>query len=129
MSEDVNPYETPKVNTELDSVVPNVFITNQYEMVNTRFVALLSKALLGIYAVVFSLVTVWNFKLAYEYDLLDEWSGLDFLSYEDMAYIEETGNIFLFYGCAIVVAIWISKSMRNAWAMRRSGYQLTISPG
>ena len=78
---------------------------------------------------VFVCVAVWNFKLAYEYELTDDWEGLFFVSYDGMALIEEKGSWILFYSCAIVVAVWIFRSMKNAWILQRSGTQPEISPG
>ena len=37
--------------------------------------------------------------------------------------------VVLFCGCALVVSIWVFRSMKNAWLIQRSGKQPKISPG
>ncbi len=127
MSEELNPYETPQTiddsmelrRQEMPTVRP---------MVNTKFFGSFSRALLGAFVVVCLLLAIWDLKLAHEYDLTDEYEGLAFLSFDQMALIEASYQ-FLFFGSILAVSFWKFKSMQNAWAMMRSGMQPTVSPG
>ena len=88
MSETINPYETP-VTTQEPEIVEFIDF-HKADLVDTKKIAFLSKVMLWVYAVVFFFVAVWNLKLAYEYDLTDDWEGLFF-----MFLIEEDGSFVL----------------------------------
>ncbi|MGJ8655642.1 MAG: DUF4328 domain-containing protein [Akkermansiaceae bacterium] len=128
MSEELNPYETPKAVSVAETQESNIVPATGYVMLNTRVVGMCCKVLLVAFCALCVLLASWNFKLAAEYDLTDEFGGFGFFSFDQMVLIEE-GYIFLFLGSAIAVAIWKFRSMKNAWAMMRSGMRPTVSPG
>ena len=120
MNENLNPYTAPEKNPEkIEEINAEGLMSGG--MINTNKIAIFSKAILGVYVFVFFFVAVWNFKLAYEYDKTDEWNGLFGVSYGDMQLIEEDGTLILFYSCALVVSVWVFRSMKNAWVIQRSG--------
>ncbi len=127
MSEELNPYESPKTiddSTELKyQEMPTV-----RPMVNTKFFGGFSRGLLGTFLVLCLLLAIWDLKLADEYDLTEEYEGLAFLSFDQMSLMEASFE-FIFFGSVLAVAFWKFKSMQNAWAMMRSGMQPTVTPG
>lgn len=128
MSEELNPYETPKAAPVVETQESNVVSSTGYVMVDTRIAGMCCKVLLIVFCLLCVLLASWSFKLAYEYDLTDEFGGFGFFSFEQMIFIEE-GYLYLFLGSMMAVAIWKYKSMKNAWVMMRSGIRPSVSPG
>jgi len=127
MSKELNPYESPKVAGDVVDVKGQELQTVR-PMVNTKLIGGLCRLILTSIAVLCLLLCIWNLKLARDYDITDEYEGLAFLNFDQMALLTNS-YLYLFFGAAICVAFWKFKSMQNAWAMLKSGVKPTVSPG
>lgn len=126
MSEDLNPYETPKA--DLDGLRAPYLVPKQFMMMNTGLYAKIAIVCLAVFVVMSFISAIIYYVLIqrYGYDIsyMKEKGG-------HSALFNNVGSTWFssFFLSLVFVALWKYRSMNNAWVFRKMKILPTVSKG